>query len=526
MRCLTSSFFLLLPPSSSFFSFFSLFLSSSSPLLQWFGILNFLTLFVMLGIGADDIFVLLDVWKQSAQRYDTRRVPESLKFFAIICHGLRPDTTFTLNFTFTPYRYDAGDLESRMEWALHRAFRSMAVTSFTSSAAFFAGALSVIPPLRLFGILTGFAILVDFFLTMTFLAAAVVRWSDAHEPDVCCSRKGRSWDCRSFCCNCFNECGCRGPWNPAAEVRPRHINATTYWSRRTATATSSSGVALTDVSADGRSALPRAISGTMAVVPRTANADTDAGGNHGGEGKAEDHIEGKGSEGRSKGGAGGEGRPIKMQKGSGAVDDASVVIKELKPTSFRCLERFLLEKYAPFLFNHAAKVVVLSFLFVAIALVFATKLPTATKNPSLFPAWHNQKKNDYIQNNLVTPISPTPFPIDIVWGLEEVDGANTNDPESENKIQAVFDPGFNASSVAAQNHFVWLCSGLLGEMDILRSMKSCWILGFQNYCKLKGIDFPVATPALFRETISQYYHDEKPTDILVTTAAQVRAILI
>ena len=25
----------------------------------------------MLGIGADDIFVLLDVWKQSAQRYTT-----------------------------------------------------------------------------------------------------------------------------------------------------------------------------------------------------------------------------------------------------------------------------------------------------------------------------------------------------------------------------------------------------------------------------------------------------------------------
>lgn len=62
IRCLTSSLFSLSPFP----------LSSSSRLLQWFGILNFLTLFVMLGIGADDIFVLLDVWKQSAQRYDKR----------------------------------------------------------------------------------------------------------------------------------------------------------------------------------------------------------------------------------------------------------------------------------------------------------------------------------------------------------------------------------------------------------------------------------------------------------------------
>ena len=83
---------------------------------EWFGVLNFLSLFVMLGIGADDIFVLVDAWKQSA------------------------------------FRYPPGDLESRMVWTLHRSARAMAVTSFTSAAAFFAGAVSVIPPLRLFGV--------------------------------------------------------------------------------------------------------------------------------------------------------------------------------------------------------------------------------------------------------------------------------------------------------------------------------------------------------------------------------------
>ena len=105
---------------------------------KWFGILNLVALFVVLGIGADDTFVLADSWKQSAAYFSR------------------------------------DDLQSRMEYTLRKSFRSMLTTSITSAAAFFANVISDIPPLRLFGILIGCMVIFDFLITMTFLPAVMV----------------------------------------------------------------------------------------------------------------------------------------------------------------------------------------------------------------------------------------------------------------------------------------------------------------------------------------------------------------
>ena len=105
---------------------------------KWFGILNLVALFVVLGIGADDTFVLSDAWTQSAAYF-------------------RSD-----------------DLQSRMEYTLRKSFRSILTTSVTSAAAFFANVISDIPPLRLFGILIGSMVVFDFLITVTFLPAVLV----------------------------------------------------------------------------------------------------------------------------------------------------------------------------------------------------------------------------------------------------------------------------------------------------------------------------------------------------------------
>ena len=39
------------------------------PWQRYFGVFNVLTIFIILGIGADDIFVMLDTWTQSAEHY-------------------------------------------------------------------------------------------------------------------------------------------------------------------------------------------------------------------------------------------------------------------------------------------------------------------------------------------------------------------------------------------------------------------------------------------------------------------------
>jgi len=69
--------------------------------IQYMGFLNFIALFVIMGIGADDIFVFVDAWKQSK---------------------LQKDPTIS------------GSIEGRLEWTYRRAAGAMLVTRYEQSA--------------------------------------------------------------------------------------------------------------------------------------------------------------------------------------------------------------------------------------------------------------------------------------------------------------------------------------------------------------------------------------------------------
>ena len=71
----------------------------------YFGMFNFLSFFLIMGIGVDDIFVFYDAWLQSAQHHRT--------------------------------------LEARLDYAYRRSAHAMAVTSFTDAAAFYTNCLLV-----------------------------------------------------------------------------------------------------------------------------------------------------------------------------------------------------------------------------------------------------------------------------------------------------------------------------------------------------------------------------------------------
>lgn len=105
---------------------------------DFFPFMNLTALIILVGIGADDAFVLCDVWNYT--KLD------------------KPNSEFSETVSVT----------------LQHAALSMFVTSFTTAAAFYANYVSNITAIRCFGIYAGTAILVNYILMVTWLPAVVV----------------------------------------------------------------------------------------------------------------------------------------------------------------------------------------------------------------------------------------------------------------------------------------------------------------------------------------------------------------
>ncbi|XP_068610136.1 protein dispatched homolog 1 [Brachionichthys hirsutus] len=105
---------------------------------EFFPFMNLTTLIILVGIGADDAFVLCDVWN------------------------------------YTKFDKPHAELAETVGVTLQHAALSMFVTSFTTAAAFYANYVSNITAIRCFGVYAGTAILVNYILMVTWLPAVVV----------------------------------------------------------------------------------------------------------------------------------------------------------------------------------------------------------------------------------------------------------------------------------------------------------------------------------------------------------------
>ncbi|GMH55303.1 hypothetical protein TrLO_g5119 [Triparma laevis f. longispina] len=129
---------------------------------DYFSSLNPLCLFIVAAIGADDIFVFMDAYKQSAYK--------------------GPAIT--------------RDLASRMSYVYRRAGTAMLITSATTCSAFLCTVASPIASTKSFGIFAALVILMDYILVMTMFCTAVVIYHNTFEhPSVnCCVQ------CACVCC--------------------------------------------------------------------------------------------------------------------------------------------------------------------------------------------------------------------------------------------------------------------------------------------------------------------------------------
>jgi len=113
---------------------------------QFYSNLHNLIIFIVLGIAADDIFVFIDAWRQSA------------------CIDI--------------YK---GDRNMRMSYAWKRAVRAIAVTSSTTAVAFMSNTLSPMMPIQSFGIYAAIIIPANYLIIVMIFPAAVIIYEDKFE---------------------------------------------------------------------------------------------------------------------------------------------------------------------------------------------------------------------------------------------------------------------------------------------------------------------------------------------------------
>eukprot|EP01065_Artemidia_motanka_P049049 TRINITY_DN8046_c1_g1_i1.p1 TRINITY_DN8046_c1_g1~~TRINITY_DN8046_c1_g1_i1.p1 ORF type:complete len:1296 (+),score=424.03 TRINITY_DN8046_c1_g1_i1:63-3890(+) len=131
--------------------------------------LSALSLYIVLSIGADDIFVFFDAWKEALESDD--------------------DVS----------KYQRG----RFSWAWRRAFTAMSATSLTTMAAFLITMTSELLAISTFGLFAATLVFWDFTLVMTFFAAAlVVHHRTAEETRGCCCCGAASCGACVSCCTC------------------------------------------------------------------------------------------------------------------------------------------------------------------------------------------------------------------------------------------------------------------------------------------------------------------------------------
>eukprot|EP00605_Chrysophyceae_sp_TOSAG23-4_P000021 GSChrysophyteH1.ASY1.ANO1.21.1 assembled CDS len=155
----------------------------------FFPFLNLVALFLIMGIGADDLFVFVDAWKQS---------------FAIL-----PSCC---------------PLENRLSWVMRRAFGAMFITTITTTVSFLANAVNSVTALKCFGLFTASVVMADFCLMIIFLPASVVL-HHLHFKHIFKSHKN---------CACLNCCCCVSALNTdyfavSKEIDPKTGRAKQRW---------------------------------------------------------------------------------------------------------------------------------------------------------------------------------------------------------------------------------------------------------------------------------------------------------
>ncbi|CAF0753994.1 unnamed protein product [Adineta ricciae] len=154
-----------------------------------FPTMSFMAVFILIGIGCDDIFVFFDTWHhEKAELLRKRREKEQTDNTNVLLNDLNTNEEIKTNIVeYSDDSLDEKALIEIMSRTLKHAASSMFVTSFTTSAAFFTNMLTNISFIQVFGVFTGTSILVYYLITITGIAAFAVIYEKYIHKMACCT---------------------------------------------------------------------------------------------------------------------------------------------------------------------------------------------------------------------------------------------------------------------------------------------------------------------------------------------------
>ena len=171
-------FFMWLQTTSFFITFFAIFSIITSYLLtnliyryafeyEYFGFFHIIAMFIILGIGADDVFVFYDTW----------RLSETTKY---------------------------SSKAHRLSDCYRKAAKTTFVTSLTTMVAFLVSAFSPLLPVRTFGLFSGILVGVNYVCDLIYFPTAIMLYTEKIKPwiDKCCSAICLPCCRLASCCRC------------------------------------------------------------------------------------------------------------------------------------------------------------------------------------------------------------------------------------------------------------------------------------------------------------------------------------
>ncbi len=129
--------------------------------ISFFDTMNTFLIYVVLGIGADDVIIYIDCWKQITVESETRKEGE-----------------YTM--------------EERVRKTMERAGKAMLVTSATTCGAFIATSTSDLMPIAQFGTFAAMMIISNYTMVVTYFPACAVIWDKYLVKKSCLCCKGKN----------------------------------------------------------------------------------------------------------------------------------------------------------------------------------------------------------------------------------------------------------------------------------------------------------------------------------------------